>query len=244
MKKQGIIRGIICQKLRFIYIDVPKCACTSLKEWIYKIEFNKEFKTYQKNNQWIHIHNCGEFNQISLQKLPEDKQDYKIITVIRDPIKRLLSAYGNRVLYHYELGEHLPYSDDIKAAGLKFNPEINYFIKNLEAYGNLAKPISHHTKPITSVIGENLSLYTNIYPIEKIRYIKEDVLLDSNSSWTTDSIPEIPKSQTGGPKFKLNILKPKQFEKLADYYAKDYELLGNYYSFEKIKAEYISILNS
>ena len=239
-------KGIVCQKLKFIYVDVPKCACTSLKEWIYHIEFDREFKSYIKDDRRIHIHNCEELNRILFHKLPEDKQDYKIIAVIRDPIKRLISAYSNRVLYHKELSEHVIYSDKIEAASLKFDPDINYFIKNLEAYQDCANKwtILHHTRPLIDFLGEDISLYTNIYPIEEISHIKEGMSLDANSYWITDRIPEIPKSQTGGPKLKLNILKPEQFDKLVDYYAKDYELLRNYYPLEKIKDQYISSLNS
>ncbi|MDJ0594700.1 MAG: sulfotransferase family 2 domain-containing protein [Pleurocapsa sp. MO_226.B13] len=235
-------KAIVCEKLKFLYVNVPKCACTSLKLWIYKIEFGEEFARYKKDNKWIHIHKCGRLNQIILDKLPEDKKDYKILTVIRDPIKRLISAYSNRVIHHNELGENTTYSDDIKAAGLKFDPDINYFIKNLQEYGKKSKSILHHTKPIAKTIGKNLKLYTNIYPIEKIARIKEDILLDSNL--TIDSLPEIPKSQTGGPKLKLNILKPESFEKLVDYYAEDYELLRDYYPLEQIKEKYRASLNS
>ncbi|MEM9276140.1 MAG: sulfotransferase family 2 domain-containing protein [Cyanobacteria bacterium P01_F01_bin.143] len=238
-------KAIACPTLKFIYIDAPKCASTSLKRWIYKIEFGKTFERYKQDNRWIHVHNCGKFRRVPFPQLPEDQQDYQIVTVIRDPIKRLLSAYSNRIVNFKELGEQTTYSDRIKAENLKFNPNINYFISNLEAYQNCTNKaiILHHTRPVIDFIGEDLSLYTNIYPMEKLKQIKSDLLAGSNYA-SPEQIPEIPKTQTGGPKLKLKRLKQKNFDKLLEYYAQDYQLLKDYYSIEKITQEYRESVNS
>ena len=238
-------KAIACPTLKFIYVDAPKCASTSLKRWIYKIEFGKTFERYKQDNRWIHVHNCSEFRRFSFPQLPEAQQDYQIVTVIRDPIKRLLSAYSNRIVNFKELGEQTTYSDRIKAENLKFNPNVNYFIRNLEAYQNCTNKaiILHHTRPIIDFIGEDLSLYTNIYPMENLKQIKSDLLASSNCA-TPEQIPEIPKTQTGGPKLKLNRLKQKNFDKLIEYYAQDYKLLKDYYSVEKITQEYQESVNS
>lgn len=236
-------RAIICQNLNFFYVSIPKCGCTSLKYWIYNIEFNREFKKYTKDDKRINIHNCQEFKTIPSSKILEEKQDYKVITIVRDPIERFLSAYSNRVIHHKQLSEQSIYKDQIAAAGLKFNPDINYFVENLESYQKCAKPIWHHTKPVINIIGSNLDLYTNIYRIREMNRIREDFLHDSNSySYLSNhTLPEIPRLQMGGPKLKLDVLQPSIFDKLLDYYAKDYELLQHYYPIEKIKQKYGSI---
>ena len=236
--------AIICNNLKFLYTSIPKCACTSLKHWIYEIEFNRKFEKYEKDNKIIHIHNYQGFNKISLQKLPEDKKDYKRLIVIRDPIKKFISAYSNRVIHHKQLSKKVAYKDKIETANLKFNPDINYFVENIEAYQNFAKPIFHHTRPVVNFIGTKLSLYTNIYRLQEINRITEEFLYKSNSYsyLKTHTIPEIPRLQTGGPKLTLDVLNPKSFDKLLNYYAADYKVLYNYYSVGKITEEYYQAL--
>ncbi|ELS01635.1 Sulfotransferase family [Xenococcus sp. PCC 7305] len=236
MRKQAII----CPKLKFAYIDAPKCASTSLKRWIYKIEFGQTFQRFRQNNQWKHIHNCGKFAQVPFPQFPEDKKDYKTVTIIRDPIRRFLSAYSNRIVNFKELGEQTAYSDRIRENNLKFDPDINYLVENLEAYQECTNKaiILHHTRPLVDFIGEDLSLYTNIYPIEDIKKIREDLLSDVKQELASDSVPEIPKTQTGGPKLELNILKQENLDRLISYYAQDYATLKDYYSIGKITKEY------
>ena len=99
--------------------------------------------------------------------------------------------------------------------------------------------ILHHTRPITDFIGKDLDVYNRIYRINEINLIRNDILsYPANSHIDPQTIPEIPKLQTGGPKLELNILTPKSFQKLIEYYAQDYEILKDYYSRDRIQAQY------
>ena len=246
MYTKSQVKVIHCHKLHFLYVSIPKCACTSFKHWIYNIEFGQEFKDYQVNNKWIHIHNCGELDEFQLAQLSEPNQYLKIITIVRDPILRFISAYANRVIHYKELGEEMPYRNNISSLDLKFNPDINYFVQNLETYQDCTDKwlIHHHTRPMTDFIGQDLSLYNHVYRMNEIKKIKSDILQYSfNSSISKSNVPDIPKLQTYGPKLELNVLNPKSFEKLLDYYKQDYKVLTNYYSIEDIKNKYIKSCN-
>lgn len=236
--KQNLIP---CQELNFLYIYATKCACTSLKQWIYQIKFQQEFQSHDRHGEWIHIHNCPELHQIDKQQLAKQEPFLNKITVIREPISRFISAYANRVIYYQELSDRVVYKDRLLEAGLKLNPDINYFVDNLAQYQELSDrwTILHHTRPLTDFIGKDLDIYTKIYQINEINLIRNDILAyPANSHLDPQTIPEIPKLQTGGPKLELNILTPKSFQKLVEYYATDYEILKDYYSRDRIQKQY------
>lgn len=232
---------ISCELLNFWYFYATKCACTSLKQWIYQIKFNRYFESYKRHGQWIHIHNCPELRELDPKKLAEQSHFSKI-AIVRDPIARFISAYANRVIYYQELSDRVPYKDRLIAAGLRLNPEINYLVENLIQYQERADrwTILHHTRPITDFIGKDLGMYTKIYRINEINSIRSDILSNpTNSQIDRQTIPEIPKLQTGGPKLELNVLTQKSFEQLITYYAQDYEILKDYYSLDRIKEQYM-----
>ena len=243
MDTNSRIKVIHCQKLHFLYVSVPKCACTSLKHWIYHIEFEREFKDYRLDDKYIHIHNCGELNEFQLSRLPEQTKDLKIITIVRDPILRFISAYSNRVIHYKELGAEMPYQGNIASLGLKFDPDINYFVRHLETYQDCTDKwlIYHHTRPISDFIGQDCNLYDRIYRMEEIKQIRSDILqYRLNDGVDQSKIPTISKLQTYGPKLELNVLNSESFEKLLEYYATDYQLLKDYYSLDNIKEKYMA----
>ncbi len=84
-----------------------------------------------------------------------------------------------------------------------------------------------------------MDVYNRIYRINEINLIRNDILsYPANAHIDPQTIPEIPKLQTGRPKLELNILTPKSFQKLIEYYAQDYEILKDYYSRDRIQAQY------
>lgn len=239
MKHDKSIKVIRCHKLNFLYVPTPKCACTSLKHWIYRIEFGQEFENYQVDNKWIHIHNCGKLDQFLLSQLSNQERHSKLIALVRDPIMRLISAYSNRVFHYKELSENMPYSNKISSLGLQFNPDINYFVRHLESYQECTNIIYHHTRPCADFIGKEISLYDRIYRMDELKHLRTKILqYNANADINQENIPAIPKLQTGGPKLELNVLHPASFEKLLAYYAQDYQVLKDYYSISGIKELY------
>ena len=81
------------------YFPIPKVACTSIKTAMFLIEHGREYKPKIDINKKAvqHIHNYYEERLANI-----DSCDFKFI-VIRDPIKRFLSAYNNRVAHHKKL---------------------------------------------------------------------------------------------------------------------------------------------
>ena len=219
----------ILPDIKLLYISIPKCACTSLKSYMYLIENGEQFKQYKHNGKVINIHNLYPstyFNQI-LQKYQKDfnLDDFTKICLIRDPIQRLASAYTNRVKHHKELSEEIINSHDLNPNFA--NPTFGKFLENYFVYRKV-NSIKHHTDPIYKFIGENPFFYDKIFNINRINEFSDYLNEKFNIKYT------IPKLQLGGGGSKsINIEefkkdRPMIYKKLEKITAKDYQIYSDY----------------
>ena len=220
-------KGICVMNNKVGYFPIPKVACTSIKNALYELEFKKGFSEEQEG---MHIHDAFNNNQnLALC-------DFNFI-VIRDPIKRFLSAYSNRVLFHEELSESTiqDIHPSLKGEIPYFDPTITQFIENLPIYLKVL-PIQHHVQPISEIFDKARSLeqFDKIYPLESLSALEDDLSIMAGRN------VRFKHSQTGGPKISLGNLNRKQMENLLEYYRKDYELLNEYYPVEQIWQEWES----
>ena len=105
-------------------------------------------------------------------------------------------------------------------------------IENLETYQDLSHQLKHHIRPQHSFIGNNLERFDRVFQVENLGELGKKL------SEIVGYEVTLPRLNTGGRKIPLKELSEESMEKLIDYYAKDYELLHEYYSPEKIWQEY------
>ena len=222
--KLEVFRVLKFEELELAYLPIPKCASTTLKHIFYSLKFN------QKYSEAIHIHKFCDFHTDVLGSLQNLDNYFKFI-VIRDPIKRLLSYYKNRVL-HYKIFYSKSLRGKLENAGLKPEPDINYFVGNLESYFQISDDLIHHTLPQNKYIGKDLSIYNLICPIENLENLRQII------SQKAKVQIEFPQFQTEGPKITLKDLTEKSLTKLIEFYAEDYQLLQDFYSVNAIWQEY------
>ena len=92
------LKMIIIPKLKLGYQNIPKVATTSLFSWLYHFHANSEAEEEKARKYFL----SGK-NSITLKNTLEDIHEYKDyfkFAITRDPIKRFLSMYSNRVVYH------------------------------------------------------------------------------------------------------------------------------------------------
>ncbi|WP_413161120.1 tetratricopeptide repeat protein [Capilliphycus salinus ALCB114379] len=224
------IRGveiISLERLGWIYTPIPKCACTSLKNLIYSLEFQRHYSE-KESKKSIH-----EFWNESIKYVRDLKslKDYFKFAVVRDPVKRFLSCYKNLVIYQGDL-RIKPNPEKLEKAGLKSDPTINEFVKELEKYVQISKEVNHHTKPQYLFLGQELAAYDFLCKIEDLEALKRIL------SEKLGREIELPKLQTEGPKITLQDLTQDSLEKLIEFYALDYELLKDFYSVDDIWNEF------
>jgi len=223
------VKGYIICDGKAGYRFFPKTACTSIKHALFELEENKKFSP-KENGMYLHDY----INKKCLSVIDDCERRF---VVIRDPIKRFLSAYGNRVTHHGELSEEYireksgEHYDKIP----HFNPSLHQYIDGLDAYLNVGS-IKHHVKPISCFVDyESLDYFTDIYRIEDIDRFESDL----SEMYGKPVLFE--HRQVGGNKFALNDLTKKQVKKLLDYYREDYLLLAEYYSEDLILDEWLRL---
>lgn len=219
----------IFPSLKLLYISIPKCACTSLKSYMYLIENGEQFEGYKNNGKVINIHHLYPSNSfkkmLKIYQKEYDLNDYTKICLIRDPIQRIISAYTNRVKHHKELSEKILNKYDLNPN--LANPTFGKFLDNYFVYRKVHS-IKHHTDPLHEFIGENPAFYDKIFNLNKINDFSEFINEKFNMEY------KIPKLQTGGggvksiniEEFKKN--RPNTYKKLEKITAKDYEIFSSF----------------
>lgn len=92
------------------------------------------------------------------EAVPVVENEYRIV-IKRDPVKRFISGYSNRVLHHGKLG------------GMK--PDFAEFIKRFDYFNSKYSDIETHFKPQTRFFGLDKSKYTHTFDVSEMSLVKE-----------------------------------------------------------------------
>ena len=220
-----IVRAAHTHKIA--YFPIPKSGSSSISQLLYHIINGEPYTKDTTDDASVNIHqyfNAGQC-ELSLDKY----DDYFKFTVVRDPIKRFVSAYRNRIVHHNDLKETLKIMNIYNQI-----PRINHFAMELEDFILRDQSTEIHFEPISKRFGKTFDIIDQVIPIEKLSTLPQ--ILSNKAQIPEDS--KLPHVQTGGPSFSINDLSKEALEKLIIFYKDDYELLADYYSPEKIRKEY------
>lgn len=171
----------------------------------------------------------------------DDMGAYYRFALTRDPIRRFLSMYVNRVTQKRELAANAPYAKSIMQAGLPFDPDINMLVQHLDDYLGCHVSLLHHARPMMDFLGPDLSVYDRIADLSAMNTVVDEIKthwcrLGMAERAATASVPA--RMQRCGARLGLECLTPRSFEKLLDYYHADYAQLPTV-SLSGVKADYV-----
>lgn len=224
------IHQICLSDQQLIYIPIPKNACSTVMHALHEIEFGYEY-SYDTHRPWGYrdIHDYYQKRADAFTSVSALKQtSFTTFAIVRDPVKRLISCYRNRVVDLKDLEKSRII---LQHEGIPVAPNINTFILRLEDYQKASKVIEHHSRPQEQFLDDSLEYLDRIYPIEEF-----DKLVDMLKQYKPDL--EMKSKKTGGTSYSLQDLSAEALEKALTFYKKDYELLNDYYSRKQIKKEY------
>jgi len=151
-------------------------------------------------------------------------QGCHVFTIVRDPISRLLSCYGNRVCHHRDLTAGLADRMLLRLSGLDPDPDIDTFFLNLAGYRRINDKVRRHSRLQIVSLGSDLGFFDAIYRISELDRLAQD-LTDR-----TGRPVAFGRKQTGGPKFSFSDLSRPAQEALLAFAAEDYALLKDYFT--------------
>ena len=210
------------QATPYLYFPVPKVACTSVKMGILRHNDPQAFNTISASDdrRKYNVHTVYPSYQFKpwIARLKWPRRQW--ICVVRDPIKRAVSGYRNRILFHKDL-EKIP-AEELTQNGLAPNPDLNSFASNLQKYCDVSMAVHHHFAPHCFYLGTKPELYKRIFKLSEIDDLTALVA-------TSGVALEIPHEQTGGPKVSISDLSKEGHDALYAFYAEDYNHWGNHF---------------
>lgn len=225
------IHQIYLPEQQLLYIPIPKNACTSIKHALHEIEFGKrfdaslpEFSDYREHHDY-YLKRSDAFTGI---KALEKRQETLRFTVIRDPVKRLISCYRNRVI---DLGDLQSSSRALQKQGLPIHPDLNTFVKHLKGYRRANNGIEHHSRPQSQFLAHTLHYLDRIFTIREMPELRAML-----REYKPDL--EMRRRKTGGTTVTLADLSGEALQEALAFYQDDYRLLGDYFRPEDVVKEH------
>lgn len=172
---------IISHRLRLVYFDIPKVACTSLKTLFWEIENGRDFpgRNASRISRAVarlsgrkplpnSIHECEGYMTWSFERSRElaIPDGYDWMTVLRDPIARLHSGWSNKANDKTFAGRNE--LEDLRNDGLCTAPSFAEFIRHFERYQAVSRPVRVHTHPYAWHLGPDLMAFAHRFRIEEL----------------------------------------------------------------------------
>lgn len=212
--------GVILKNTGLEYFPVPKIACTSMKLAVFAhnepdvkvtlrppgvrdpdmIAFHHDGRPYR------HVHQLYPSRLLRLRPWPLARGTRRFC-LVRDPVKRFLSGYGNRVVFHNDLNLPEP-------------PPLDEFLDRLDEFRRIPT-IKHHFAPMFRFLGLRPGFYDRIFDIGELDQLAH-YCAEHGAPLT------IPHTQTGGPKIPESTLTAPMRRKVESLYRFDYLLYGRF----------------
>ena len=220
---------VVFHKHRFVYFSMPKNASTSMKYLLYELETGRAI-----TRQEIHSEFNSKIHNFYLRPEPPERwfpfyEKYMTFVIVRDPVKRALSAYANRILERQVL-KRPQGRKAVRKLGLSKMPTLSEYVDRFDDYRRASVYLDSHTVPQSAYVGKFYDKIDIRMPIERLKDVpdifRERLGVDL----------ELPKIQVSAHKVSTAELTPAQLGKLIDFYKDDYAMLSELYSPDQLPA--------
>jgi hypothetical protein len=213
----------------------PKSAGTSLRALMFQLENGMPFRPFMVQGE--------EFDANKLvTNMRYDRVDHSAlkgfhrIAIIRDPVRRFLSAYSNRVLHYRELSRDMA-GAKLDELGLAPDPDLDLFVEKIGRYVSASRSIRRHTRNQQVFLGRDPAYFQAVFRVEKLSVLPGHL----ETRFGVGPL-ELPRLQTGGPKMLPEDVKPATLARIREVVAQDiaYEFHPAYRDWDATQANVVS----
>lgn len=211
--------AITVEKHKIAYMALPKAGCSSVKSILAQIDEEKpDDGGFTCNKRFHAMYPTRRFRP---HRWSAYGSDWYRFCIVRDPVKRLMSCYLNRVIGKRELFN----SRNIRRGlvDLPTLPDPDFFFQNLQAYMKASSVIRHHALPTRLFLGRDLSQYDDVFKVSELPR------LAAKLTERTGKPIELVRQNATSQKLTLDDLKPKTLKVLSRIVAEEYSLLDGYF---------------
>jgi hypothetical protein len=182
----------------------PKAAGTSVRAFMFEVENGFALRDYSFQGRTVDVE--AQANRLVVNNRFRLVDHVAIagfdrIALVRDPVRRLLSAYSNRVLHYRELSRDAA-GPALEAAGLTPDPDFDLFMQNFPGYMRCSKSVARHFSAQDVFVGKKKDYFHSVFRVEDMPAFESFV----NQRFGTSA--KVPRLQEGGPKLDFWSLRP------------------------------------
>lgn len=220
MYRQGKRMVVVVKGTDLAFFPVPKNACSSVKYAL--LNHNEDGLADRlpavgprgKTVRYVHqVYPTTRFGPLT----PLRQARRRWFAVVRDPVRRFLSAYANRIVHHDDLKRCKPGA--LARAGLERHPDLERFVADLERYCAVSPITRHHVAPMVTYLGRRPERYDRLFAMSGLGQLPA-YCAEAGAPVT------LPHRQARGPKIDPAALSRAARDKLLQFYAEDYRYWG------------------
>nr|WP_275116112.1 sulfotransferase family 2 domain-containing protein [Aliiroseovarius subalbicans] len=207
--------------LKVAYNPLPKAACSTVKAMLARVDNSMSLPSGDRitNRTWHEVYPTRRFRPHRWE--PFEQEDWFRFAVVRDPLKRLMACYTDRVVKRRELHN----SRKIKngRVDLPKDPDPDFFFQNLERYREASSVVKHHSLGARLFLVPSLARYSRVYRTSEVGELASDLTKRTGEKFKPS------RENASGMAIGLDDLKPKTVDALRPFLTREFDFLDSYY---------------
>lgn len=211
--------AIAVTAFKIAYMALPKAACSTVKRALAEIDPDVTLPPpdARARDIWHTIYPTRRFRE----DVWKNFDGFWRFCIVRDPARRLMSCYTNRVVDR----KVLHHSANLRRGrvDLPMDPDPDFFFQNLAAYRQASSDVKHHSLGAGLFLGSPPQGYDNVYRTEELDRFARDLSERCGREVT------LAKENHSSSSLSIFDLAPRTRETLFEFLAQEYQTLGAYY---------------